>query len=165
MDKISLNKIKTLHPLLREEAEKIYTQANNSLGKNVRLRFTHTYRSFEEQDALYRQRPKVTNAKGGQSYHNYGLAIDICLLIDKDNNGTFEAASWDSLKDFDGDMVADWMEVVSVFELFGWEWGGRWAGFKDKPHFQKTFGKSISTLFTSRANTPLIDNGIKYPKF
>ena len=29
----------------------------------------------------------VTNAKAGDSWHNYGLAIDICILFDTNNDG------------------------------------------------------------------------------
>lgn len=38
-------------------------------------RFAYTLRTFAEQDALFNAKPQVTKAKGGQSYHNYGLAI------------------------------------------------------------------------------------------
>ena len=43
-------------------------------------------RTFAEQDALFAQgRSKkgqiVTNAKGGQSNHNYGLAVDLCPFV------------------------------------------------------------------------------------
>jgi hypothetical protein len=75
----------------------------------------------------------------------YGLAIDIVLLKDKDKNGSFESASWETDVDFDGDGIADWMEVVAIFKRYGWEWGGDWR-FLDKPHFQKTFGYSIMDL-------------------
>lgn len=150
MDQISLDRIEKAHPRLIEELRKIYIEANNKLGKGVRLRFTHVLRTFEEQNALYAQgRTKkgkvVTNAKGGQSFHNYGLAVDICILVDTDKNGTFETASFDPLKDWDGDRIADWQEVVAVFKKYGWEWGGDWR-FKDLPHFQKTFGKTWQQL-------------------
>jgi peptidoglycan L-alanyl-D-glutamate endopeptidase CwlK len=88
---------------------------------------------------LFKKVPKVTNAKGGMSYHNYGLAIDIVLII----GGV--AASWDIKTDFDGDGKADWIEIVNIFKSFGWEWGGDWK-FYDAPHFQKTFGKSVKEL-------------------
>ena len=108
-------------------------------------RFAYTLRTFAEQDKLYNAKPQVTKAKGGQSYHNYGLAIDIVLIVDKDGNGSFETASWDVKSDFDGDNQSDWMEVVAIFKRYGWEWGGDWK-FYDAPHFQKTFGKSVNEL-------------------
>lgn len=150
MDKITLQRIELLHPKLRPEAKKIYSEICESLTGNAICRFTHTLRTFKEQNDLYaigRTRPgkKVTNAKGGQSYHNYGLAIDIVLLVDKDKNGTFKTALWDTKTDFDGDRVADWQEIVAIFKRYGWEWGGDW-GFKDYPHFQKTLGKSVVNL-------------------
>jgi peptidoglycan L-alanyl-D-glutamate endopeptidase CwlK len=44
------------------------------------------FRSFEDQEELYKQgRTKagsiVTNAKGGQSFHNYGRAIDYVPIV------------------------------------------------------------------------------------
>jgi len=48
--------------------------------------------------------------------------------------------SWDIKKDNDKDGVADWLEVVKVFEAAGWSWGGKWASIKDYPHLEKTFG-------------------------
>jgi peptidoglycan L-alanyl-D-glutamate endopeptidase CwlK len=89
-----------------------------------------------EQDALYaqgRKKPgkKVTNAKAGQSIHNYGLAVDIVLIIDG------KTASWDVKADWDNDRKADWMECVEIFKKHGWDWGGDWRTFKDMPHFEK----------------------------
>lgn len=39
-------------------------------------------RTYDEQDALYNKRPRVTRARGGQSMHNFGLAADFCLFRD-----------------------------------------------------------------------------------
>lgn len=159
MDKLSLERATKAHPGLRAELAKIYIEANNKLGKGVRLRFTHVLRTFKEQDALYAQgRTKgkrgavVTNARAGQSYHNYGLAVDICILLDKNNDGTFETASFDPVKDSDCDGLSDWLEVVAVFKKYGWKWGGDWR-FKDLPHFEKTGGKTwreLRTLYDSK---------------
>jgi peptidoglycan L-alanyl-D-glutamate endopeptidase CwlK len=77
--------------------------------------------------------------------HNYGLAIDIVLIVDKDGNGTYESASWDVKADFDGDRKSDWMEVVTIFKQHGWTWGGDWK-FYDAPHFEKSFGYSVRQL-------------------
>ena len=150
MDKVTIDRIADLHPRLREEALEIYKEICEALTGRALCRFAFTLRTIEQQDALYAQgRTKpgkiVTNAKGGQSMHNYGLAIDIVLLIDKDKNGSYESASWETNVDFDGDGKADWQEVVKVFKSYGWEWGGEWK-FVDMPHFQKTFGKSIKEL-------------------
>jgi peptidoglycan L-alanyl-D-glutamate endopeptidase CwlK len=144
-DQITLNRIKLLHPSLIDEVSEIYDEICKALGKGVLCRFAHTLRTNKEQDILFAKKPKVTNAKGGQSYHNYGLAIDIVLLLDKDNNGTHESASWNTKLDFDKDSQRDWMEVVRIFKMYGWEWGGDWK-FVDAPHFQKTFGLSIKQL-------------------
>lgn len=150
MDKVTIDRISHLHPKLRDEATEIYQDICNELKGRAICRFAFTLRTIEEQDALYAQgRTKpgkiVTNAKGGQSMHNYGLAIDIVLLVDKNKDGTFESASWETNVDFDGDGKADWQEVVKVFKSYGWEWGGEWR-FTDMPHFQKTFGKSLKEL-------------------
>lgn len=144
MDKITLDRIELLHPKLVGEVKKMYAEICSALSGRAVCRFTHTLRTNKEQDVLYakgRTMPgqKVTWAKGGQSYHNYGLAFDICLIIDG------KEASWDTLKDFDGDKVPDWMEVVAIAKKYGWEWGGTWKK-KDMPHFQKTMGKTISQL-------------------
>lgn len=149
-DKITLERIKKLHPKVIAEVEKIYDEIAEAVTGKVICRFSHTLRTFAEQNALYaigrtKSGKRVTNAKGGQSYHNYGLAVDIVLLVDKDGNGTYETASWDTKADFDRDRIADWQEIVAIFKRYGWEWGGDW-GFKDYPHFQKSFGKSITTL-------------------
>ena len=146
-DQITLNRIELLHPDLRDEARQIYAGIVKLLTGKAICRFSHTLRTFKEQDALFAKRPKVTNAKGGQSYHNYGLAIDIVLLKDTDDNGTFDKSSWETNVDFDGDGVKDWLEVVSIFTKYGWQWGLIKNGSRyDLPHFQKTFGKSIKQL-------------------
>ena len=144
-DKLTLDRIELLHTSVKNESLAIYKEICGALTGNVLCRFAHTYRSNKEQDLLFSKRPKVTNAKGGQSYHNYGLAIDIVFLIDTDGNGTYETASWNTKIDYDGDGYSDWLEVVKIFKSYGWEWGGDWK-FTDMPHFQKTGGLSIKTL-------------------
>lgn len=166
MDAITLERIKQAHPRIREMLHGQYIEANNLLGKNVRLRFAYVYRSPQEQHSLFLQRPKVTNADSWQSIHNYGLAFDIVLLVDKDGNGTFETASWDTKKDFDKDLQYDWMEIVNYFKSKGWKWGGDWKKFPDAPHFQYDFGFDWKTLKARIDKKTIIvdENGIVYPK-
>jgi peptidoglycan L-alanyl-D-glutamate endopeptidase CwlK len=167
MDKITIERIKILHPNLVNEANKIYEEVSQALTGNVICRFSHTLRTFNEQSQLYAQgRTKpgkiVTNAKAGLSFHNYGLAIDIVLLIDKNKDGNYETASWDRFLDGDNDKKADWQEIVTIFKQYGWEWGGDWK-FKDYPHFQKTFGFSVRELL-NRYNKKEFVSGSKYVK-
>lgn len=163
MDKVTLDRIATLHPKIRQKALDAYLYANNKLlGKGVRLRFAYTTRTNEEQNELFAQgRTKlfdssgkrlgiVTKSKGGQSIHNYHLAFDIVLLLDKNNDGVFESATYEML-DFDKDGKADWLEVVEYFKSLGFTWGGDWK-FKDAPHFEMTFGHSWRTLMESVRN-------------
>ena len=136
-------------------------------GKAI-CRFAYTLRTFAEQDALYAQgRTKlfdangrklgvVTKAKGGQSIHNFGLALDIVLLKDTNGDGTFDSASWEDTIDFDKDGRADWMEIVSILKKNGWIWGGDWKSFKDKPHFEKTFGHTWRTLLPKHQSRDFI---------
>lgn len=151
MDQISIQRIAKLHPKLRAEALVILQEIEAALTGRAHVRFSFTLRTDAEQNALYAQgRTKpgqiVTNAKAGQSLHNYGLAVDIAFIVDTDGNGTFETSSWDTKTDFDHDRIADWNECVAIFKKHGWEWGGNWITFKDLPHFQKTFGKSLKQL-------------------
>lgn len=145
MDNITLQRIEKIHPKLRVELKQIYSEISEALTGRAICRFTQVLRTIAEQDALYAQGRTtkgkiVTNAKGGYSYHNFGLSFDFCLIIDG------KEVSWDMNKDFDGDKVSDWMEVVSIVKRHGWEWGGDWKSFKDYPHFQKTFGNTTAQL-------------------
>lgn len=150
-DKVTLERIEKAHPKVREELGQIFVEINQRLTGRAKVRFTHVLRTFKEQDDLHRIGRRgvkgeriVTNARGGQSYHNFGLAADIALIIDG------RTASWDTAADWDLDKIADWLECVQVFKKYGWEWGGDWKGLKDPPHFQKTFGKTTRQLLALR---------------
>jgi len=165
MDKITLDRIEFAHPKIRQELREQYLEINSMLPKNCRLRFAYVFRTPQEQAALFKKRPKVTNANAWQSIHNYGLAFDIVLLYDNDGNGSFEEASWSLTKDIDKDKVPEWTEVVNYFKSKGWTWGGDWKSFKDAPHFEKTFSHTWRTLkpMIEKGNI-IIDNNTRYPK-
>jgi LysM repeat protein len=95
-------------------------------------------RTWEEQDRLYsigRTVPPmgkvVTNAKGGQSYHNFGLAFDIVVL---DSVGK---ADWDTNH-------PGWTAAAGIGKSVGLEWGGDFKSLKDLPHYQYTSGLSLT---------------------
>ena len=145
MDKPTKQRIDKLHPSVRSEVTLIVEECDKALTGKAKIRITEGLRTIEEQNLLYakgRTAPgkKVTNAKGGQSIHNYGFAVDICLIIDG------KEASWDTKKDWDNDKIADWYECVKIFAKHGWEWGGNWKTFKDMPHFEKRYLNSWQKL-------------------
>ena len=162
MDKITQQRIEKLHPLVREEVVEIIKECDAALTGKAKVRITQGLRSFAEQAVLYAQgrtKPgrKVTNARPGQSIHNYGFAVDICMIIDG------KVASWDTTKDWDNDQIADWYECVKIFAKYGWNWGGNWKTFKDLPHFEKRFIPTKKGLVNNSwrllANIPKDENG------
>lgn len=162
-DEVTLKRIELLHPKVREEVRELYDEICEVLNGRAICRFVFTLRTIAEQNELHAQgRTKpgkiVTNARGGFSYHNYGLAIDIVLIHDADGDGDFDKAVWDIKTDFDKDGVADWMEVVAVFKRYGWTWGGDWKFF-DAPHFEKTFGYSVRQLLALHQSGKVDANG------
>ena len=158
MDTPTKNRIAKLHPSVRNEVTTIIQECYKALTGRATVRVTQGLRTFAEQDALYQQgrtKPgkKVTNAKAGQSIHNYGFAVDIVLIIDR------KTASWDTKKDWDNDQIADWYECVKIFAKHGWEWGGNWKTFKDLPHFDKrgfNSWKKLSKLKQDKNNYVII---------
>ena len=149
MDKVTLQRISKLHPIVRGEVTQIINECNARLTGRAQIRISQGLRTNEEQNALYAKRPKVTNAKGGQSIHNYGFAVDIVLIVDG------VKASWDTKSDWDEDKKSDFMECVEVFKVHGWNWGGDWKRFKDMPHFDKSGFSDWKKL----ANLPVDPDG------
>lgn len=83
-------------------------------------------RTWAEQDALARKTPRVTRAKGGQSFHNFGIAWDFGVFRGKIYYGEHEL--YRTL----GGLSSHLKEV---------EWGGSWKSFVDEPHLQlRSFG-------------------------
>lgn len=110
-----------LEPVTRERCVK-FLQECAKYGTPVIV--TQTFRSFEEQEALYAKGralpgPVVTNARAGDSFHNYRRAFDVVF-----SRGT--GISY----------FGPWDEIGPIGEKLGLEWGGRFKTFPDKPHFQ-----------------------------
>lgn len=121
-----------LQPPVRVRAEKALAECK-AAGLDVLV--TCTGRTHEEQARLYAQGrtapgPRVTNAKPGQSFHEYGVALDLYPLV----NGK---------PDFKG-TAPEWELIAAIFKKHGFEWAFEWRTFKEKPHFQYTGGKPLS---------------------
>ena len=107
---------------------------NSCKKQNIDIIITSTYRDSESQNALYAQGrtapgKKVTNAKGGQSFHNWKVAFDFCPIV----NGK---AVWND--------VALYTQCGEIAEALGLEWAGRWVTFKELAHCQYTNGLSLA---------------------
>lgn len=144
-DKVSIERANLLHPRIRDEVKLLIENVEFGLPPNRAIRIVQGLRTFEEQQALYNQGrskpgPIVTNARPGSSFHQYGLAIDFAVVVDKNGDGLWDVLSWDINLDADRDGVPEWREMERVFSAAGYEWGGYWRTFKDYPHLQRSFG-------------------------
>jgi peptidoglycan L-alanyl-D-glutamate endopeptidase CwlK len=110
-------------------AEKVRKVIKDLQKQGVYVCVAQGYRSKAEQDKLYEQGRHgnpgkiVTNAKGGQSNHNFGVAVDLCLYT-KDG------------KDVIWSVEGDFKKVITAMKKEGFKWGGDWKSFKDYPHFE-----------------------------
>ena len=95
-------------------------------------------RTWAEQDALYAQGRKmpgtrVTNAKGGQSNHNFGIAGDF---------GVFAGKTY--LDDSNPAKASQVHKACSLHAAAcGLEWGGSWKSITDLPHYEVATGLSV----------------------
>lgn len=106
---------------------------NRCKAQHIDILITSTYRDAESQNALYAQGrtapgKKVTNAKGGQSYHNWKVAFDFCPIVNGKPN-------WND--------VALYTKCGEIAEGVGLEWAGRWKTFKELAHCQYTGGLTL----------------------
>ena len=132
-DLASQKNIDSLHPQIKQSVVNFINEAEKN---GYKLRVTSGLRTYDEQKKLYAQgridktKPKVTNAKEGESFHNFGLAIDVVPIV----NGK---ADWNS---------KEWNYIAAIGKRFGFSWGGDWNGFKDKPHFEMNFKNTLANL-------------------
>jgi peptidoglycan LD-endopeptidase CwlK len=104
--------------------------------RGIDVLITSTYRNFASQDLLYAQGRTapgniVTNAKAGQSFHNYRCALDFAPL----KNGKID---WNDSRTF--------TLCGEIAEQVGFEWAGRWKSFKELAHIQYTAGLTLADL-------------------
>ena len=130
LDQRSKNNIATLKPEVQPYALALFEEA----AKNgIQIQIVGGTRTYAEQDALYCQGRKisyckgfstsgaiVTNAKAGESNHNFGIAFDIAIFDGK--NPIYNSSKYD--------------DVGKFGKKLGLEWGGDWSTFRDRPHFQ-----------------------------
>jgi peptidoglycan L-alanyl-D-glutamate endopeptidase CwlK len=138
---MSSRKIEDLHPVVASKCRQLLQICKE---QGIGLVVTSTYRSHAEQAELYakgrtKPGPIVTNAKPGDSLHNYRVAFDVVPVRDG-------VAVWGT----SGADGALWRRVGEIGEQVGLEWGGRWKGFVDRPHFQFTGGLTLADFKAGR---------------
>lgn len=134
---INSRDLNELNPEVQKRARDFLAKAK-AAGFDVLV--TSTFRDAASQNSIYAQgrtKPgtKVTNAKAGQSWHNFRCAFDIVPLI---SVGDKKVADWNDMKKFHA--------LGKIGRECGLEWGGDWTSFKDYPHFQYTGGLTLSQL-------------------
>lgn len=89
---------------------------------------TQTYRNQADQAADYAKGrtapgPVVTNAKFGQSLHNFYPALAFDVAFREADGG----AEWNE---------AEYVKLAQIAHECGLGWGGDWHHSKDRPHFE-----------------------------
>lgn len=129
-DPRSEKNLATLEPttakLAREHLRRLHAEGLN-------FKITSGTRTFAEQAKLFAKGrtapgPRVTNARPGSSWHNFGVAYDITLFSGKN-------PVWESPK---------YTRAGEIGEELGLEWGHRWKSFRDTPHFQRPLGLTLA---------------------
>lgn len=128
-----------VHPRLKALAIELIKRAYH---EGINIRITAGHRTHAEQQRLYNQGRTtpgniVTNARPGQSIHNFGLAIDYVLVNEDDTN-----VSWTVNK--------QWRRVGAIGKQLGFQWGGDWTSFRDYPHLDLQRGMSLANLRAGR---------------
>lgn len=134
---INSRSLEDLHPLSRSYIQSFISRC---AGERVTILPTSTYRDTDAQNLLYaRGRTRagsiITNAKGGESFHNYHVAMDFVPLIGG-------KPLW-TVFDSKGNMLHEWQVVANAAKDVGLEWAGNWTSFKEYDHVQYTGGMTL----------------------
>lgn len=107
----------------------------NGILRGYDVRVISGTRTYSEQDRLYSQGRTnpgkiITNACGGQSLHNFGIAWDIALF----KHGLYVTDSFEYIEFKNAILIGDLRSEL--------EWGGDWSHLKDEPHYQLRVGSA-----------------------
>lgn len=133
--------IAKLHPQVRDKIRKFINDVYTK--HQVQLVIVQDYCTYAQQDALYAKGRTasgsvVTNARGGQSNHNFALAVDVFPLWE-DGKLHMDVKS-------DQKNIKILKKIAPIGKGIGLEWGGDWKSIIDNPHFQLKTGKTMAQL-------------------
>jgi peptidoglycan L-alanyl-D-glutamate endopeptidase CwlK len=139
-DPRSEGNIRTLLPDTQRAAREFLSRAKAGFA-NYSVRIISGTRTYAEQDQIYKKgrfgnpgKP-VTNAKGGQSNHNFGIAWDVGIF----NGGKY----------LTGDSASEakiYKQLAAEVLTPGLAWGGNWAKFKDLPHYERKLNLTLEQI-------------------
>lgn len=146
-NKLNESRWNNLHPDIKPFVRAFINEVQDIYGITIWIAVDGHLRTFAQQKKLYNQGrtipgKKVTNARPGRSYHNYGLAIDLYQITPKTTAGKLDN------------------KVAQIGIKYGFDWGGEWED-KDLPHFQMTFNYSWQQLLQKYNKKDFIP-GTKY---
>ena len=144
----SVRNMGDVHPAVKD---KVLLLLKKAYDKGINVQISSGYRSNARQNALYakgRTAPGnvVTNARAGQSVHNYGLAVDY-FLVSNDGNDSI----W-TVND-------DWKTVARLGKEMGFTWGGDWRSFPDFPHLDLSGGYGWRDLKAGKRKHSILNEG------
>lgn len=154
-DPISRDRLQSLHPSLQSE---VYDVLQKCYKEDWSVRIDWAYRSHEEQQFLYKfgrtiSGRIITNHPAGFSWHEYGLAVDICYF-DRPNKRSIHYHDCDELQQL---IIKN---AVRLFKKCGWDNGDLWLS-PEPWHVEKPHNLKLSYVQYLRKANKLI-NG-KYP--
>lgn len=146
-DELSDSKLKSVYPALGDAWKRIRDRLWDKT--KLQIKITHGFRDFYEQWDLYSKGRKrvdrdwivtdkkriVTNARGGESFHNFGLAIDSAFVGSDPYLERIPAS----------DSAYFWTEYGHLAVEEGLVWGGFFK-LKDMPHIENSFGLTLHEL-------------------
>lgn len=133
----SISRINSLDSRLVASAMRVFERCSKV---KIPIYITWGHRSFEEQSLLFRfgrsiPGQTVTSRRAGFSAHNYGLALDYCLLFED------TLLSWEDVYPRFY-WRRKWLKVAAFFEEEGWESGWRQPSFEPQ-HVQNLLGQDL----------------------
>lgn len=125
-----------LKPIVARKAMDLIDKCKH---QNIIIEITEGFRTLKRQADLYAQGRTapgiiVTDARAGTSNHNYGVAFDICFVVD-------------------GKRVykGPWKTVGAIGKSVGLSWGGDWKK-PDQPHFEYLAGYQTTDFILNRVD-------------
>lgn len=130
IDDLSMAKLDLLYPDFKVRVIRVMNDMADHFSCDLKI--TESVRSFERQEALYAQGRTspgniVTNAKPGQSFHHYGVAVDVARIGKSPYS-------------------VPWKSLGEIAKGHGLRWGGDWNGNGkvdsndfDNPHLEISY--------------------------